>query len=579
MATPIRQLLSQTSYNGDGSTTVWDFSFAGGYIDKAHVKASKLVKATGVVTQIPVILANFVGAYQLSIVPAIPVGTELTVYRDTPKDEPLVNFADKAALTEAALDLNAKQAIFVAAESSDGLATAIDSVSQITAYTDLALTYKNAAGAYADAAYSAAVTAQGARDTVVSSAAQVALDTASALASKNAASTSASNASGSASAAAGSASAASGSASGANTSAGNAATSASNANSSAINASTSADSAGTAAVAAVVAKNAAELALDSFDDRYLGAKASAPTLDNDNQTLINGALYWDTVINGGSLRVRQAGAWVTIPANVASAITTTPAGNLAATNVQTSLAELDAEKAKIGANSDITSLSAIASINGGQLAGLRNRIINGNFGINQRGVSGSVVLAAGAYGHDRFKAGASGCSYTFATAANVTTLTISAGSLQQVIEGVNLESGTYALSWAGTAQGKIGAGAYAASGITGSITGGTNTTIEFGTGTLSKAQLELGAKATAFEQRPYGLELSLCQRYYQALNIPLAIGPLGSNVQFGGSWFTPMRATPAVAASGFTPAATSLGWTATVPPSGSGLITAANAEL
>jgi len=156
----------------------------------------------------------------------------------------------------------------------------------------------------------------------------------------------------------------------------------------------------------------------------------------------------------------------------------------------------------------------VPAINGGPLAGLRNAIINGNFGVNQRAVSGTVTLAAGAYGHDRFKAGASGCTYTFATSANVTTLTISAGSLQQVIEGVNLQSGTYTLSWAGTAQGKIGGGSYAASGVTGTATGGTNLTVEFNTGTLSKVQLEFGLVATAFEQRPYGMEELLCKRYY-----------------------------------------------------------------
>ena len=144
----------------------------------------------------------------------------------------------------------------------------------------------------------------------------------------------------------------------------------------------------------------------------------------------------------------------------------------------------------------------------------KNRLINAQLLINQRGVSGTVSLAAGAYGHDRFKAGASGCTYTFATTNNVTTLTISAGSLQQVIEGLNLESGTYTLSWTGTAQGKIGAGSYGASGITGSITGGTNTTIEFNTGTLSLPQLEVGSTATSFDYRPYGTELALCQRYY-----------------------------------------------------------------
>jgi len=158
---------------------------------------------------------------------------------------------------------------------------------------------------------------------------------------------------------------------------------------------------------------------------------------------------------------------------------------------------------------------SVGSLNGGPLAGFRNRIINGGFAVNQRAVSGTVVLGAGVYGHDRFKGGASGCTYTFSTSNNVTTLTISAGSLQQVIEGANLDTGTYCLSWTGTSTGKIGAGAYSASGVTGSITGGTNTTIEFSAGTLSRPQLTPGTVATPFEARPIGTELALCQRYYQ----------------------------------------------------------------
>jgi hypothetical protein len=152
------------------------------------------------------------------------------------------------------------------------------------------------------------------------------------------------------------------------------------------------------------------------------------------------------------------------------------------------------------------------------ITGFKNRLINGNFSINQRAVSGTVTLSAGSYGHDRFKGGASGCTYTFATSANITTLTITAGSLIQVIEGTNLETATYTLSFSGTAQGKIGAGSFSSSGVTGSVTGGSNLNIEFNTGTLSLVQLEKGSTATSFDYRPYGTELALCQRYYEETN-------------------------------------------------------------
>ena len=50
----------------------------------------------------------------------------------------------------------------------------------------------------------------------------------------------------------------------------------------------------TAQTAAEVAQAAAESALDNFDDRFLGAKASDPTLDNDGDALTDGALYFNT---------------------------------------------------------------------------------------------------------------------------------------------------------------------------------------------------------------------------------------------------------------------------------------------
>lgn len=167
----------------------------------------------------------------------------------------------------------------------------------------------------------------------------------------------------------------------------------------------------------------------------------------------------------------------------------------------------------------------IKTINGNSVLGsgdlpissgsVKNQIINGNFQVNQRAKTGTVTLTAGQYGHDRWKAGASGCTYTFATVENITTLTISAGSLIQFIEGLNLETGTYCLSWEGTSQGKIGAGSYGASGITGSAVGGTNLNIEFNTGTLKKVSFVKGSTPAAFVVQPYADVLIDCQRYYQ----------------------------------------------------------------
>ncbi len=84
------------------------------------------------------------------------------------------------------------------------------------------------------------------------------------------------------------------------TSASNAATSASNAATSASNASTSASNASTSATNAAAS-------FDSFDDRYLGAKSSAPTVDNDGDALLTGALYFNTTTS--QLFVWSGSAW------------------------------------------------------------------------------------------------------------------------------------------------------------------------------------------------------------------------------------------------------------------------------
>ena len=100
----------------------------------------------------------------------------------------------------------------------------------------------------------------------------------------------------------------------ANDSANNAATSESNAASSetaaaasAAAASTSESNASTSETNAATSEANAAASYDSFDDRYLGAKASAPTTDNDGDALITGALYFNTV--GNKLQVWTGTAW------------------------------------------------------------------------------------------------------------------------------------------------------------------------------------------------------------------------------------------------------------------------------
>lgn len=190
--------------------------------------------------------------------------------------------------------------------------------------------------------------------------------------------------------------------------------------------------------------------------------------------------------------------------------------------------------------------------------GFKNVLINGNFNINQRAVSGTVTLAAGIYGHDRWKAGSGGCTYTFATSNGITTLTITAGTLVQVVEGNNLKSGTYTLSWSGTAQGKIGGGVFSPTGVTGAAVGGTNLSIEFGTGTLSLTQLEFGSNASLFEYRPVPAEMGLCMWYAQVLTADTTFTPfatlqaISATTAQGFLSYSPKRAAPSISVGGST---------------------------
>jgi hypothetical protein len=207
----------------------------------------------------------------------------------------------------------------------------------------------NAASSEAGVAASAASAAASAASATASKVAAAASETAAgasetaAAASESAAATSASNAASSASSASTSASTATtqaslattngaaqvalattqatnsaSSASTATTKASEAATSATNAGTSETNAASSASAAASSASSASASADAALTALDNFDDRYLGQKASDPTVDNDGNALIAGALYFNTT--DSVMNVYEGSIWVAAYASLSGAL-------------------------------------------------------------------------------------------------------------------------------------------------------------------------------------------------------------------------------------------------------------------
>ena len=170
------------------------------------------------------------------------------------------------------------------------------------------------------------------------------------------AATSATNASNSASAAstsetnaATSESNASDSADAASTSASNAASSASSASTSETNAASSASSAASDASAAATSAAAAAASFDAFDDIYLGAKASAPTVDNDGDALTEGDQYFNTTNN--TLFVWNGSAWQAASPDIVGDTTPQLGGNLDTNGNNIDFG--DSEKARFGNGPDL----------------------------------------------------------------------------------------------------------------------------------------------------------------------------------------------------------------------------------
>ena len=338
-------LITENNATGNGSNPNFSFTFE--YVKESDV----YVSVDGVVQTLNTHYTFAPNTSSITFLPAhIPAnGTAVRIYRITDVADPAAQFFPGSAIRAQDLNTNNDQVLFSAQERKErslnttggGLTGQLDM--QTNKIVNLGTPTANADAstkAYVDSTVG----------TVSSYATNAAASAAAALASETAAGTSETNAATSATTATTQATTATTQATTATTQATNAATSATNAATSETNAATSATNAATSATAASTSATSAAssaasalAAFDNFDDTYLGPKASDPTVDNDGDPLTGGDLYYNTTSN--VMKVYTGSAWVSayVPGDAANIISTAT-GDVAATNVQDAIAELDTEK-------------------------------------------------------------------------------------------------------------------------------------------------------------------------------------------------------------------------------------------
>ena len=516
MADPVYLSITELPGTGAAAPTVVDFNFAGGYINRTHIKAYTLDTTTFTKTDVTVLAEHFVTDWRLSLPVSVPVGSVLRVYRDTPKDAPLVDFTNGARINEGNLDLVAQQAAFVAAE-------AIDKLSGI------------------DEGLAAAVAAAASEAAAAASAAAALSSQTSAAASASAASTSVGAAAASQSAAAASAAAASSYAAAADSDAAAAASSAAAA----------AANKTAAAASAAAALGSQESAAYSESVASASAEAAAASQSAAAESAAAASSYATAAGSDAAAAAASAAAAAAGSASAASSSETAAA--ISAAEAAASAASVDGTILVHKTGDEViagtkTFTAPIVGITTGNIGGWKNIIINGNFSVNQRGyTSGTATTGANQYTLDRWRVVTSGQAVTFTTTGAGRTVTAPSGGFEQVIEGASIGGGTYVINWTGTASCTVNGVSYT-KGATFTLTAGSNATVRFSSGTVTDAQIEPGEVATAFELRPAAVELLLCQRYYQTSgeHRSWGYGPayrtFGSAVRFA----VPMRAIPTV---------------------------------
>ena len=287
--------------------------------------------------------------------------------------------ASEASASASASATSATNSATSATASAGSATSAASSASTATTQAGISTTKAGEASASATAAANSATNAANSASNSATSATNSANSATSATNSANAAATSASQAASSASSASTSASTAQGGATTATTQAGIATTQATNASNSATAAATSAANAATSEANALASKNAASVSeanagasavsaassaataaalLDNFDDRYLGAKASDPALDNDGNALIVGALYFNTT--DGVMKIYTSSGWI---AASSASVATLATFEFVATSGQTVFTGSDAN----GQTLSYTAPAIMVTLNGVRL--------------------------------------------------------------------------------------------------------------------------------------------------------------------------------------------------------------------
>jgi hypothetical protein len=204
--------------------------------------------------------------------------------------------ASAAAATSAVATSAASAATSASSAATSASSAATSASSALTSASSAATSASSAAASAASMAGSVAAAATSATSAAASATA-AATSATSAATSATAAATSATSAAASATTAANSVATIATYAFDALTSANSAATSATSAAASTSAAATSAASAATSASSAATSASSAATTYDNFDDRYLGAKSTPPTVDNDGDPLLVGSIYWNTSTN------------------------------------------------------------------------------------------------------------------------------------------------------------------------------------------------------------------------------------------------------------------------------------------